>query len=44
MPEDKLGVRIEDDVLVTRQVFACFRRYSKEISEIEEIRQRAMGK
>jgi len=45
IPEEKLGVRIEDDVLVT-ETGCCVlsQNIPKEISEIEEIRQRAMGK
>jgi len=45
IPEEKLGVRIEDDVLVTETGFCVLsQNIPKEISEIEEIRQRAMGK
>ncbi|HPB18259.1 MAG TPA: Xaa-Pro aminopeptidase [Candidatus Cloacimonas sp.] len=45
IPEEKLGVRIEDDVLVTEAGFCVLsQNIPKEISEIEEIRQRAIGK
>nr|HPN27108.1 M24 family metallopeptidase [Candidatus Cloacimonas sp.] len=45
IPEEKLGIRIEDDVLVTDTGYCVLSQHiPKEISEIEEIRIKAMTK
>lgn len=45
IPEEKLGIRIEDDVLVTETGYCVLsQNIPKEISEIEEIRQNALRK
>ena len=45
IPEEKLGIRIEDDVLVTENGYCVLsQNIPKEISEIEEIRLQAMAK
>jgi len=45
IPEEKLGIRIEDDVLVTESGYCVLsQNIPKEISEIEEIRQQALAK
>jgi Xaa-Pro aminopeptidase len=42
IPEEKLGVRIEDDVLVTEEGHSVLsQKIPKEINEIEEIRKAA---
>ncbi|MDY0151946.1 MAG: Xaa-Pro aminopeptidase [Candidatus Cloacimonas sp.] len=45
IPEEKLGIRIEDDVLVTETGYCVLsQNIPKEISELEEIRKTALGK
>ncbi len=45
IPEERLGVRIEDDVLVTETGYCVLsQNIPKEIAEIEEIRQAALSK
>lgn len=45
IPEEKLGVRIEDDVLVTETGFCVLsQNIPKEISELEEIRKAALSR
>lgn len=45
IPEEKLGIRIEDDVLVTDSGYCVLsQNIPKEISELEEIRKAALGK
>ena len=45
IPEEHLGVRIEDDVLVTETGYCVLsQNIPKEISELEEIRRTALGK
>jgi Xaa-Pro aminopeptidase len=44
IPEEKLGIRIEDDVLVTEEGYCVLsQNIPKEISEIEEIRKAALN-
>ncbi|MDD2332065.1 MAG: M24 family metallopeptidase, partial [Candidatus Cloacimonetes bacterium] len=44
IPEERLGIRIEDDVLVTPEGNCVLSQYiPKEIEEIEEIRQAALS-
>lgn len=45
IPEEKLGVRIEDDVLVTESGYCVLsQNIPKEVSELEEIRKAALSK
>ncbi len=45
IPEEKLGIRIEDDVLVTETGYCVLsQNIPKEIEELENIRKSAMGK
>jgi len=45
IPEEHMGVRIEDDVLVTETGYCVLsQNIPKEISELEEIRRNALGK
>lgn len=45
IPEEKLGIRIEDDVLVTEAGYCVLsQNIPKEIQELEEIRKSALGK
>lgn len=45
IPEEKLGIRIEDDVLVTEEGYCVLsQNIPKEIAELEEIRKAALGK
>jgi len=45
IPEEKLGIRIEDDVLVTETGYCVLsQNIPKEIAELEDIRKSALGK
>lgn len=45
IPQEKLGIRIEDDVLVTEEGYCVLsQNIPKEITELEDIRKSALGK